>query len=308
VVGHYACTWAAQMLPTVPTAEPSIGAVIGTDGRRTFAGYSGEHAVLWRDGRLIDLGQGVAADVNRSGDAVGAQSDSSFTNHATLFRAGTAIRLAEPVNAGETRATGINDAGLIVGTGVIWGETMGASHALVWSAGTPGTVTDLGTLDGDQNNGTTLVGVNEQGTLIGNVFNAETGTHAGVTGTVSTGLRALPAGTPGANVIVSGIAGRYIAGYQYAGGGIEPVRWVDGKAEVLPGNAETSGVNSHGTVVGRQYDLGIGLIWTGSSDPVELPIPSGEQTGATAITDHGIVAGYSIMNAFQLQPVLWSCL
>jgi uncharacterized membrane protein len=306
--GQLACTWAAQVLPTMPTAEFAANGVNGTDGDETFAGYSNGHAVLWRDGRLIDLGGGGAEDVNRGGDAVGVQLDSNYVPHATLFRAGTAIRLAEPANASETRATGINEAGFIVGAGVIVRGTEGTFHALVWSARTPGSVTDLGTLHGDEANGIRLVGVNERGMLIGNAFNANTGTSTAVIGTVRGGLRALPGSAPAASTTAVGITGRYIVGTQYLNGSTQPVRWVNGRAQVLPGDAEANGVNRWGTVVGRRSDLSTAVIWTGVTDPVELPIPAGlQQPGATAITDRGTVAGFGFDNTSAQQPVLWSC-
>ena len=152
------CRWTAQVLPTVPTTDFAASTVRGTDGHRTYAGHSNGHAVLWRDGRLVDLGPGLAEDVNRRGAAVGFQQDDSFLSHATLFRGGAAIRLAEPAEADASRATGITDAGLIVGTADFFGETGGTSHAVVWSAGDPGRVTDLGTLGGDEANATSLVG------------------------------------------------------------------------------------------------------------------------------------------------------
>jgi hypothetical protein len=242
--------------------------------------------VLWRDGRVIDLGVGVAEDVNGSGDGVGTQQDSNYVPHATLFRAGTAVRLAEPATAGETQANGINDAGLIVGSAGFPGPTGGTWHALVWSADTPGSVIDLGTLDGNEANGTRLVGVNEAGTLIGNAWDPNTSRQTAVIGTVHGGLRALRGSTRVAGTVANAIAGRYVAGIQYLNGGIQTVRWVNGRVQVLPGGAEANGVNSQGTVVGRRFDLITGLIWTGAADPVELPIPAGmTQAGAAAITD-----------------------
>jgi probable HAF family extracellular repeat protein len=301
--GHHACTWAAQVLPTVPTSESyTWSAIYGTDGGQTFAGVSNGRAVLWRDGRLIDLGVGEAADVNRGGDAVGYQFDSGELSHATLYRAGTGIRLAEPANVNATRATGINDDGLIVGTGDIFGETTGTRHALVWSADTPGRVTDLGTLDGDEANATSLVGVNQDGTLIGNVFNETTWTSTAVTGTVRGGLQVLPGSTPGASAVAS-IAGRYSVGAQYIGDGYHAVRWRNGRAQVLPGDADADSVNSQGTVVGRRP--GTVVVWTDLGDPVDLP---GNSAGATVITDYGTVGGSSSDGLLGLQPVLWSCL
>src|SRR5215207_1000599 len=301
--GDYACSWAAQVLPTVPTTDFAVGVVRGTDGDQTFAGGSNGHAVLWRDGQLIDMGVGLAEDVNSNGDAVGTQQDSEYVPHATLFKAGTAVRLAEPANAWETQANGINDAGLIVGTaafpGIGW-------HALVWSADTPGSVLDLGTLDGTE--ATRLVGVDEAGTLIGNADDPAGGQIA-VIGTVHGGLRALRGSTRDAGTVANAIAGRYVAGIQYLNGGAQTVRWVNGRVQVLPGGFEANGVNSKGTVVGRgSYDL-TALIWTGAADPVELPNPAGlRQAGAAAITDDGgTVGGYAFTDGSDLLPVLWSC-
>ena len=306
--GHHACTWAAQVLPTAPAGEYAFNGVTGTDGNRTFAGYSNGHAVLWRDGRLIDLGGGGAEDVNRGGDAVGAQADSDYSPRATLFRAGTAIRLAEPAHTAESRATGINDAGLIVGSGVITHGTEGTFHALVWSARSPGSVTDLGTLDSDEANSTRLVGVNERGTLIGNAFNPNTGTATAVIGTVRGGLRALPGSTANATATAVAITGRYIVGTQYVDGSIQPVRWTNGRAQVLPGDGDVNAVNSLGTAVGRRSDLTAGLVWTGITEPSELPMPAGlTQPGATSITNRGTIAGFGFDRTSAEQPVLWSC-
>jgi hypothetical protein len=51
-------------------ARYAYSSVRGTDGDDTFAGSSNGHAVLWRGGRLVDLGVGDAVDVNRTGAVV----------------------------------------------------------------------------------------------------------------------------------------------------------------------------------------------------------------------------------------------
>jgi uncharacterized membrane protein len=303
--GQRACTWTVRLLPTVPTTDFAFSDVRGTDGHSTFAGFSNGHAVLWRDGRLIDLGRGGAEDVNRRGDAVGFQADSDHMTHATLFRGGAAIRLAEPAGALATRATGINDAGLIVGTVEFFGGT-DPQPTLVWSARTPGKVLDLGTLDGDEANATWLAGVNEQGTLIGNVVNQNMLTPMAVVGTVRGGLRALVGTTADAMTTANGISGRYIAGSEYLPGAGGPVRWVDGRAQILPGGGDARAVNNRGTVVG--WRSGNPLLWSGAADPVELPIPAGlRHAGAHAITERGTVAGASVKDSSETLPTLWSC-
>jgi uncharacterized membrane protein len=306
--GHSACAWVVRTLPTVPTTDYAFSSVRGTDGDDTFAGSSNGHAVLWRGGRLVDLGVGNAADVNRSGDAVGFQVDGNEFTHATLFRAGTATRLAEPANATLTRATGINDDGLIVGAAEFWGTVGGTTHAVVWSASTPRSVLDLGVLDGEEAKATSLDGVNQGGMFIGNVVDQNTLNLTAVIGTSRGGLRALPGSRRDADTVAKAIAGRYIAGIEYVDGSVQPVRWLNGRPEALASDGEATGVNSHGTVVGRRSDLTAALIWTGVADPVELPVPTGlTQAGATAITDSGTVAGFGFNDASEQLPVLWSC-
>jgi hypothetical protein len=57
-----------------------------------------------------------------------------------------------------------------------------------------------------------------------------------------------------------------------------------------------------------QRALSTGVVWTGVGDPVDLPIPAGDQYAmATVITDHGTVGGAAFTAGFELQPVLWSC-
>ena len=51
-------------------ARYAFSSVRGTDGDDTFAGSSNGPAVLWRGGRLVDLGVGDAVDVNRTGAVV----------------------------------------------------------------------------------------------------------------------------------------------------------------------------------------------------------------------------------------------
>lgn len=113
---------------TTPTAINNRGLIVGFAQRR-----SGENeAFVYSDQRLTSLGilpgghQSFAYGLNEPGDAVGASEAADGSLHATLYRDGQVIDLntAIPPQSGWrlTEARDINNAGVIVGTGVIGGR------------------------------------------------------------------------------------------------------------------------------------------------------------------------------------------
>jgi probable HAF family extracellular repeat protein len=90
------------------------------------------HAFLYRTGRLTDLGtlpggtQSYAYAINNLGQAVGASDSSASAQRAVLFDSGELRDLNGLIPASTgwilTEARGINDAGQIVGTGIVDGQ------------------------------------------------------------------------------------------------------------------------------------------------------------------------------------------
>ena len=124
-------------LGTLPGGTMSFGRAINNRGEvaclsNTVAGAF--HACLWRDGVMTDLGTlgGTFSDsgsINNRRQIVGTSTVASGPQHAYIFSKGRMTDLNEliPANSGWilVAATGINDAGEIVGNGLIKGQTHG---------------------------------------------------------------------------------------------------------------------------------------------------------------------------------------
>jgi probable HAF family extracellular repeat protein len=97
------------------------GQVVGWIGTRDV---TANHAFLWQDGTMQDLGLGEAFAINDSGQVVG-----WHNGHALLWDNGVPVDLNTVIATGSgwvlTSAEDINDSGQIVGWGTINGETHG---------------------------------------------------------------------------------------------------------------------------------------------------------------------------------------
>jgi probable HAF family extracellular repeat protein len=96
-----------------------------------------EHAFLWRDGVMTDLGtpggnSSEALDIDDDGRVVGASTDTSGLRHALLWRHGAATELGALFSGGlnGSSARGINEWGQIVGFSDV---ASGGLHAVLWS-------------------------------------------------------------------------------------------------------------------------------------------------------------------------------
>ena len=119
-----------------------------------------EYATEWSGGSVINLGnlQGsFAEDINDAGQVVGA----TLAGAAIEWSGGSIIDLGNPAGSTDSTASGINNAGQIVG----WSEYSsngGTIFATIWSGGS---AIALGTLPGANVN--LAMGINEAGQVVG---------------------------------------------------------------------------------------------------------------------------------------------
>jgi probable HAF family extracellular repeat protein len=114
-----------------------------------------DHAFLWRDGHMIDLGhlgggEATAYAISDAGQVVGGSHLSPGTRHAFLWEAGTMIDLTESYGLPSGASKDINAYGQILAGPALWDPD--------------GTLTVLGTLGGDVTQGR---GVNDFGQITG---------------------------------------------------------------------------------------------------------------------------------------------
>jgi probable HAF family extracellular repeat protein len=120
-------------------------------------GRSNNHAFLWRDGRIIDLGDlgsgfSEATDVNNRDEVVGFSGVAGGAVHAFLWRRGIMTDLGVLPGGDNSYARAINDRGDIVGSSAVAPDN-GALHAFRWRNGV---LTDLGAPPGGQSLGTDI--------------------------------------------------------------------------------------------------------------------------------------------------------
>jgi hypothetical protein len=295
--GAASCTWSMRALPGVPGAESSF--IYGTDGDRTFAGQSGDRPVLWRDGRLVVLaGAGLPDDVNHRGEAVGTDASGE---HAVLWRGTTQTRLAEPAGFTFSRATAINDAGLIVGSGS--GPDSGGGVGLVWQASRPDRVR---VVDPGADKALWLTDVDPNGVFVGTQETGSALVLSAVIGTLRSGVHPLPVPAGVADSQGEAIAGQYVVGPADAGA----MSWHRGQPRVLSDTGSPRAVNSHGLAAGIDFATFGPVVW---QDGIEVNLPGlvPDPLGyALAVTESGSVGGFSATNdtgGINYVAAVWTC-
>jgi len=148
-----------------------------------FSVATEQHAFLWQDGFLFDLGtlggtDSVAVGINQSGQVAGYallntpvnSSTGIPTMHAFLWQNGTMSDLGS-LGGTVSQAAFINDSGQVIGTATLAGDQ--TTHSFIWQNGT---MTDLGTLGGDN---ATAIWINNAGQAVGYAQLAgDSSTHA----------------------------------------------------------------------------------------------------------------------------------
>jgi probable HAF family extracellular repeat protein len=147
-------------LGTLPGGSFSIAEAVNARGEivgRSDSASSGFHAILWRNGQIIDLSpegrrnddphwgySSGAYDINDHGQIVGYLLTGEGTSMAALWENGIVKELGALPGGTGSGARGINEAGQVVGSGK---TAEGREHAVLWQYGK---VIDLGTLPGGE--------------------------------------------------------------------------------------------------------------------------------------------------------------
>jgi pimeloyl-ACP methyl ester carboxylesterase len=276
-----------------PDAISDNGHIVGiyTDDQGFYYGWG------WKDGSRSDRGKMASlVDVNSGGVAVGMNyHDTPYgrTRQAWLSGPSGGGFLPFHDEQGESRATGINDAGVVVGWST--SETNdGDETPVMWAGGRSSELPKLpGQISGE------ALSVNNAGTILGDVRTRKAdGDVEDFTVLWQDGaVRALPGMVDSVDLSSNGI----VLGYSYDGSRTQLSRWKDGAIEVLqglPGQWYNTAVaiNSSGDVLGESG--GEDVIWPGgSTTPVRLA-GSFESWGAqvgyfTDINDAGWITGSS---------------
>ncbi len=146
-----------------------------------------DHAFLYANGFMSDLGNLSASGefvnfshalaINASGEVTGWSVTDTFETHAFLYANGQMTDLGT-LGGSESRGTGINSAGQVVGWSYLPSDFV--AHAFLVS---DGAMTDLGTLSGM--NSSFAVGISASGTVVGN---SDSGGHGPFIYNPSTGM------------------------------------------------------------------------------------------------------------------------
>lgn len=309
-----ACAWTAKQLPLLPGG--SSGAVLGTDGGSTFSGWvfaeDGQHAVLWRSGKVIDLGTYAdggtrANDVNRGGVAVGS-TDYIAAEFPRVWRADGSV-YALPVAAGTTGASAVavNDAGLAVGYRY---AADGTVVGMVWNTATLAVVREYP--------GVYLDDIGEDNRIVGTTVPASGPSQAIKTRpntSVLTPLRSPLASGGSLDHFSSATAGNYIVGgyvIPNSSGATAPIIWTNSSPRLLGtfGSGQARDVNAVGTAVGFVSDAETGqqaAIWPApAQSPAYLPA-TGDAPLATAVSNDSKRVGGAWTVGNSQRPVRWTC-
>lgn len=260
--------------------------------------------------RLDDVGfntGSIPARLNNLGAAVGRTAHNESLGLRWNKKGQLAAQYSAPGNAERTDLTGINDDGIVVGTG--WEGYTGPDpkpEAVVWKAGQPAV---LPTFPGGS---AVANGINRSGQIVGTRY--LDGSPAVATVWTTEVPAALPPLVEGqsANAIainrrgdVAGTGATAVAGVSHA------VRWRDGLAidlGVLKGWDESwaTGINDAGVIIGVSWNPGKvrATVWKGNK-PRALPQPPhSDSSTPVGINRHGEIVGRAGSNGYE--PMYWA--
>jgi probable HAF family extracellular repeat protein len=267
-------------------------------GYSEVTGLDSNRAMLWRDGRLSDLGVlpgmmlSVATDINDRGDVVGWSSEYQYQNiHAVVWRDGQIIDLTPPGDS--CRASDINNRGDIVGTC--------GSGAVLWR---DGAIVHLQGLAGG--GGGSATAINDAGVIAGTIQGV--GPVLWVNGTPT----ALPLPPDAVGAVVAAInERRQVVGYVVRDRFYDPVLWENGQVKPLGGAWGTvfgyaRGINNRGEIAVHAFVVGPiteygGHVWR---DGIFRHLES--STSVDDIDDRGVAVGrVETVGGFESHGAIW---
>lgn len=281
------------------------GQVIG--GSTTAKPVEG-HGFLWQSGRMIDVHPVRPRAINNRGQIVGSGTVTGGREHALLWQNGKVTDLGT-LGGPTSIALAINDRGQIVGNADTRKKARNGSwiaHAFLWQHGK---MRDLGTLGGAYVAGSGAVDINERGQVVGSSFSATisygqcgSGRHAFLwqNGRMRD-LGTLGGKLPTSEAVAINDRG-WIVGNSPGTCGGHPFLWRSGRMlDLGSGPSGAVAINERGQV------LCSSSVWE-NGHRTELPALSVKSSwvSAAALNEHDQIVGNTTTARGQGRAVLWT--
>ena len=271
----------------------------GINDKGQIVGYSFkaagvEHAVIWQNGVITDLGTLHGEDycyadsINNNGQIVGV-----CGSHGFLWKNGVMTDLGTLSGGSFSYPSGINDNGQIVGCG---DKAPGKVRAVLWQNGVK---TDLGTLSGGSLSHANSI--NNKGQIVGDSDNANGKEHAVIwQNGVITDLGTLPGGY-GSSALSINDKGQIVGWSDNAAGVEHAVIWQNGVITdlgILPGGdySFANSINNNGQIVGAcnfGLDTAHATLWQNGVMTDLGSLPAKTFSIANTINNNGQIVGSS---------------